>query len=132
MRRASHVGSSIAKKGPRVPGAEAKRNAGSREGTFLTSVGVESHLPVIEGLQVHASEDLDERLEALSQAIGLEGTCILRGALQAELNHVCRLAREVRYRVCVYLIYACDAYYTRASMLRSETDEVGRVPLFRV
>jgi len=52
------------------------------------------HLPTVEALNVQASEDLEERLDALGQAIGLEGIKLLKAALKAEFTHICRLSRE--------------------------------------
>jgi len=101
MRRASQLGAAGAGAGA-GKAAPRRRQANADDGssgTFLTSVpGMEmqrqNHLPTLDGLQVHASDDLEDRLDALSQAIGLEGTKLLKGALQAEFAHICRLARE--------------------------------------
>ena len=95
MRRASQLGSAQ-KGGRRVSRGSQEQHADGGDSTFLTSLPGERqhHLPTIDGLQVCASDDLEERLDALSQAIGLEGTKLLKGALQAEFTHICRLSRE--------------------------------------
>jgi len=93
MRRASQLGSSPAGKSRRGGG----RRTDAGDGTFLTSVPGEErlhHLPTVEALNVQASEDLEERLDALGQAIGLEGIKLLKAALKAEFTHICRLSRE--------------------------------------
>lgn len=99
MRRASQLGAAGAGAGKAAPRRRQANADDGSSGTFLTSVpGMEmqrqNHLPTLDGLQVHASDDLEDRLDALSQAIGLEGTKLLKGALQAEFAHICRLARE--------------------------------------
>ena len=99
MRRASQLGAASAGKSKAAPRRRQADADDGSSGTFLTSVpGMEmqrqNNLPTVDGLQVHASDDLEDHLDALSQAIGLEGTKLLKGALQAEFAHICRLARE--------------------------------------
>ena len=97
MRRAAQVGTAVSKP-RRTPGTSAAPRSSQPDdgggGTFLTSVEVENHLPTVHGTEARPSNDLEERLEALSQAIGHDGVKLLRGALLVEFGHVCRLARE--------------------------------------
>jgi hypothetical protein len=121
MRRASQLGSAQ-KGGRRVGRGDQEQHADGGDSTFLTSLpgGGERqhHLPTIDGLQVYASDDLEERLDALSQAIGLEGTKLLKGALQAEFTHICRLSRWVTVRSCASM----------ACMLEAPADSQQRRP----
>lgn len=66
--------------------------------TFLTSLegAVEEGTggaPLIDGMQVAMSQRLSQRLTAMSQALGVEGTKLLRESVQEEMNKVCRIAR---------------------------------------
>jgi len=69
---------------------------------------------------VTASEDLEDRLDALAQAIGLEGTKLLKGALHAEFTHICRLAREDEREVIRRAMQGMDTKQLRQQLKEEE------------
>ena len=71
-------------------------------------------------MKVTASEDLEDRLDALSQAIGLEGTKLLKGALHAEFAHICRLAREDEREVIRRAAQGMDTKQLRQQLKEEE------------